>query len=91
MPPAAEAQEPGQPAVRLWSSMRSTRDVDEADSRGEEADHSGLAWGASSSGIFTNMWRLKRNGPVTLGLFLVLASVMFFTRNVDWYALGERE
>jgi len=25
----------------------------------------------------------------SLGLFLVLASVMFFTRNVDWYALGE--
>ena len=27
----------------------------------------------------------------TLGLFFVLASVMFFTRNVDWYALGEGE
>ena len=27
----------------------------------------------------------------SLGLFLVLASVMFFTRNVDWYALGEGE
>ena len=26
----------------------------------------------------------------SLGLFLVLASVMFFTRDVDWYALGER-
>ena len=25
----------------------------------------------------------------SLGLFLVLASVMFFTRDVDWYALGE--
>ena len=27
----------------------------------------------------------------SLGLFLVLASVMFLTRNVDWYTLGEGE
>ena len=37
------------------------------------------------------MWLLKRNGSVTLGLFFVLARVMLFTRNVDWYALGEGE
>jgi len=24
----------------------------------------------------------------SLGLFLALASVMYFTRNVDWYAAG---